>query len=130
MRPTRQRVRLAELLYENGHRHVTAEQLHSEAIDSGTPVSLATVYNTLHQLTRAGLLGQVVVAPGEAYFDTNHDAHHHFYHVSTGRLEDIHGDGIEVTGLPSAPEGASIHAIQVIVRLHDDPEAQQKLTSS
>ncbi|HEX2647790.1 MAG TPA: transcriptional repressor, partial [Candidatus Dormibacteraeota bacterium] len=49
LRPTRQRLALARLLLENGNRHVTAEQLHSEALAAGIPVSLATVYNTLHQ---------------------------------------------------------------------------------
>ncbi len=118
LRPTRQRVRLAETLFQETHRHVTAEQLHQEIIASGISMSLATVYNTLHQLTRVGLLTQVVIEPGQSYFDTNSDAHHHFYHVDSGRLEDIHGHGIEVIGLPDAPPGAKVSSIQVIVRVH------------
>jgi Fur family iron response transcriptional regulator len=117
LRPTRQRMGLAEILFRDGHRHVTAEQLHHEANATGLPISLATVYNTLHQLTRVGLINHVFVEPGQSYFDTNSAAHHHFYHVESGRLEDIHGDGIEITGLPPAPEGSAVTSIQVVVRL-------------
>jgi Fe2+ or Zn2+ uptake regulation protein len=74
LRPTRQRLALTQLLFNRGDRHVTAEQLHGEALASAIPVSLATVYNTLHQFTAAGLLREVVVEPGRSYFDTNIDA--------------------------------------------------------
>ena len=121
LRPTRQRVCLVETLFQEAHRHVTAEQLHNELVASGLPMSLATVYNTLHQLTRIGLLTQVVIEPGQSYFDTNSDAHHHFYHVDSGRLEDIHGHGIEVIGLPDVPAGATVSSIQVVVRVRGTP---------
>ena len=58
LRPTRQRVALGALLFRGDHRHVTPEILHQEAIGIGALVSLATVYNTLHQFTDAGLLCQ------------------------------------------------------------------------
>jgi len=61
LRPTRQRLALAKLLLESGPRHVTAEELFHEARSAGIPVSLATVYNTLHQFTSVGLLREVVV---------------------------------------------------------------------
>ena len=79
LRPTRQRLALAKLLFEPGFRHVTAEQLHAEAASANMRVSLATVYNTLHQFTRQGLLREVVVDPGRSYFDTNMGDHHHFF---------------------------------------------------
>ena len=119
LRPTRQRLALGRLLFDGGDRHVTAEALHGEAARAGVRVSLATVYNTLHQFTDAGLLRQVVVDGGCTYFDTNLDDHHHFYHVDHARLEDIPGHGIEVTGLPGVPEGAALERVEVIVRVHD-----------
>jgi len=117
LRPTRQRLALARLLFDQGNRHVSAEQLHGEAIDAAVRVSLATVYNTLHQFTAAGLLNEVVVEPGRSYFDTNVDDHHHFYFEDSGRLQDIPGDSILVNELPTAPSGTAIRRVDVIIRL-------------
>jgi len=125
LRPTRQRLALGRLLFEGGDRHVTAEALHGEASRAGVRVSLATVYNTLHQFTDAGLLRQVVVDGGCTYFDTNLTDHHHFYHVDDARLQDIPGEGIEVIGLPETPEGAELERIEVIVRVHAAPTKGQ-----
>jgi len=123
LRPTRQRLALAKLLFERGDRHVTAEQLHGEALAASVPVSLATIYNTLHQFIEAGLLREVVVSSGRSYFDTNVSDHHHFYFEDTGRLLDIPGEDIGVTSLPAPPEGTSVRRVDVIIRVADDPAA-------
>jgi len=124
LRPTRQRIALAKLLFEVGDRHVTAEDLHGEAQSGNVRVSLATVYNTLHQFTAAGLLRQVVVDSGRSYFDTNTSNHHHFFFEDTGRLKDIPGDAVTVSTLPAPPEGAKISRVDVIVRVDKDgPES-------
>jgi Fur family iron response transcriptional regulator len=117
LRPTRQRLALARLLFENGDRHVTAEQLHGEAAAATIPVSLATVYNTLHQFTEAGLLREVVVEPGRSYFDTNNADHHHFFCEANGLLQDIPAREVTVSGLPLAPDGTEIRRVDVIVRI-------------
>ncbi|HEX3498759.1 MAG TPA: Fur family transcriptional regulator [Stellaceae bacterium] len=117
LRPTRQRLALARLLFDRGNRHVTAEQLHGEAGDAGVRVSLATVYNTLHQFTAAGLLNEVVVEPGRSYFDTNVDEHHHFFFEDSGRLQDIPGNTVLVSKMPEAPSGTAIRRVDVIIRL-------------
>lgn len=117
LRPTRQRLALARLLFDAGHRHVTAEQLHDEALGDGVRVSLATIYNTLHQFTDVGILREVVVQSGRSYFDTNTDDHHHFYQESTGTLQDIPGDQVSVSALPEPPEGMEIDRVDVIVRV-------------
>jgi len=119
LRPTRQRIALARLLFAGGDRHVTAEQLHGQAIERDVRVSLATVYNTLHQLTQAGLLREVVVEPGRSYFDTNIADHHHFYHEPTGELQDIPGEKVGVTTLPKPPKGQRIERVDIIVRTRD-----------
>ena len=124
LRPTRQRIALAKLLFDAGDRHVTAEELHGEAESGNAAVSLATVYNTLHQFTAAGLLRQVVVDSGRSYFDTNTSDHHHFFFEDTGRLKDIPGDAVTVSTLPTPPAGARISRVDVIVRVDkDDPES-------
>ncbi|HEX3429908.1 MAG TPA: Fur family transcriptional regulator [Rhizomicrobium sp.] len=116
LRPTRQRRALAELLFQHGHRHVTAELLHQEAKDAGYSVSLATVYNALHQFTQAGLLQQVIVEPSHSYFDTNVNPHQHFYDEADRRLTDISAD-ISVSGLPQPPKGTKIERVDVVVRI-------------
>src|SRR5215469_13689996 len=117
LRPTRQRLALARLLLDNGDRHITAEQLHGEALGTDIRVSLATVYNTLHQFTEAGLLREVVVEPGRSYFDTNTADHHHFFCETTGMLQDIPGTAVVVGDLPHAPAGTEISRVDVIIRV-------------
>jgi Fur family transcriptional regulator, iron response regulator len=117
LRPTRQRLGLGKLLFEGGDRHVTAEELHGQAVEAGLRVSLATVYNTLNQFSAAGLLREVVVEAGRSYFDTNTSDHHHFFFENSGQLQDIPGDQIRVGDLPAAPDGSSVARVDVIVRL-------------
>ena len=117
LRPTRQRLELAGLLFRDGDRHLTAEGLHAEAQDAGVRVSLATVYNTLHQFTGAGLLRQVVVDASRSYFDTNIGDHQHFYCEDEGRLIDIAGDTIAVAGVPTPPKGTEIERVDVVIRV-------------
>ena len=117
LRPTRQRLALARLLFESGDRHVSAEGLHGEALAGGARVSLATVYNALNQFTAVGLLREIVVDSGRSYFDTNTSLHHHFFHEDTSRLEDIAGERITVSGMPEAPAGTAVSRVDVIVRV-------------
>lgn len=121
LRPTRQRLALARLLFERGDRHVTAEQLHGEALAAAVPVSLATVYNALHQFIGAGLLREVVVNPGRSYFDTNVSDHHHFFIEESGKLVDIPGDRIDVANVPAPPAGTAIRRVDVIIRVEREP---------
>ncbi len=120
LRPTRQRLALAKLLFGSGDRHVSAEQLHGEVVEAQIRVALATVYNTLHQFTAAGLLREVVVEPGRSYFDTNVEDHHHFYFQDTGRIEDSPGDDLRVLDLPEAPAGTRVARVDIIVRVAED----------
>ena len=117
LRPTRQRVDLVGLLFRAGDRHVTAESLHAEAARAGVQVSLATVYNTLHQFTEAGLLRQVVVDASRTYFDTNTGNHQHFFVQDEATLIDIPGENIAVAGVPAPPKGMSVERIDVVVRV-------------
>ncbi|MTI18488.1 transcriptional repressor [Rhodobacteraceae bacterium RKSG542] len=117
LRPTRQRVALAELLYSKGNRHISAEGLHEEAILASVPVSLATVYNTLHQFTEAGLLREVAVEGTKTYFDTNTTEHHHFYFEDENRIVDIPDSDLSLINLPTPPEGTEISRVEVIVRV-------------
>lgn len=117
LRPTRQRMALGWLLFGKGDRHVTAESLHEEAQKARVPVSLATIYNTLHQFTGAGFLREVAVEGAKAYFDTNTGNHFHFYVEGEGRLIDINNADLSLAHLPRPPEGMEIVGMDVVLRL-------------
>jgi Fur family iron response transcriptional regulator len=117
LRPTRQRMALGWLLFAKGDRHLTAEMLYEEANRAKIAVSLATVYNTLHQFTDAGLLREVTVNGSKTYFDTNVSDHHHFFIESEHNLVDIPGATSLVGELPPIPEGYEISRVDVVVRL-------------
>ena len=117
LRPTRQRVELAGHLFGGPDRHVTAESLAEEAARAGSKVSLATVYNTLHQFTEAGLLRQVIVDAARSYFDTNTGDHQHFFLEKEGLLIDIPGESIAVAGVPAPPPGLAVDRVDVVVRV-------------
>jgi Fur family iron response transcriptional regulator len=117
LRPTRQRVALAHLLFAQGHRHVSAEALHDEAMLASVPVSLATVYNTLHQFTDAGLLREVVLDGSKTYFDTNVSDHHHFFLEDDNVMFDVPEDALSLDRLPEPPAGMEISRVDVVIRL-------------
>jgi Fur family iron response transcriptional regulator len=117
LRPTRQRMALGWILFAKGDRHLTAEMLYEEASKAKVPVSLATVYNTLHQFTEVGLLRQVAVDGSKTYFDTNVTEHHHFFIEGENSLVDITDAEPIVGKMPAAPEGFEIARVDVVVRL-------------
>lgn len=120
LRPTRQRIALAELMFVGVDRHINAERLHNEAVAAGVSVSLATIYNTLNQFRDAGLLREIVVESGRSYFDTNTSDHHHFYFENGGQLVDIPSEDIVLAKLPDAPDGGKISRVDVVVRVRND----------
>jgi Fur family iron response transcriptional regulator len=117
LRPTRQRVALGWLLFAKGDRHITAEMLFEEATGSRVRISLATVYNTLHQFTEVGLLREIAVDGSKTYFDTNTSDHHHFLIEGTSQLFDIPTAYLDVVRLPEIPEGMEVARVDVVVRL-------------
>ena len=123
LRPTRQRIALGWLLFGRGNRHLAAEMLFEEARAAKLPVSLATVYNTLHQFTAAGILREIAVDGARVYFDTNTSDHHHFLVEDDGELYDIPGSTMAGLNLPKPPEGLKVARIDVVVRLRRETSA-------
>ena len=119
LRLTKQRIALVSNIFKFGNRHINAESLHNEMVDIGIKVSLAAVYNTLHGLTKLGLLRHVKVNSNQSYFDTNITKHHHFYDESNNSLIDIPENKINITDIPSPPKNKKISDVEVIISLRD-----------
>ncbi len=117
LRPTRQRCDLANLIFRRGDRHFTAEDLQGEAATANIPVSLATIYNNLHQFTEAGLLRTLSMDGSKTWFDTNVSNHYHFLIEGDNEVVDIPNGTVGISALPSAPEGYDIVHVDVTVRL-------------
>ena len=108
---------LAGLLFCGTNRHVNAEQLHDEATDRNIDVSLATVYNTLHQFTEAGLLREVPVDGACVYFDTNTNEHHHFVVEDSNEIIDVPCSRLHISSLPKPPDGYCLTHVDVVMRI-------------
>tara|TARA_X000001036_G_C20443192_1_gene710118 strand:- start:345 stop:788 length:444 start_codon:yes stop_codon:yes gene_type:complete len=118
LRPTKQRIKLAQLLIGDGqNKHITAESLFELVKKSDVSVSLATVYNTLKAFCDVGLINEVMVDGGKSYFDTRLDDHPHFFWEDTGQISDAPSEALEINNLPTAPNEYEITKIDVIIRL-------------
>lgn len=120
LRPTRPRLFIAARLIGLG-RHVTAEALYDELRGDGLSLSLATVYNTLHQFQGAGLVRELAVDGMTGVYDTDTSGHHHFYFEHEGRIADIPAGALAVGRLPPVPPGFEISRVEVLVRLAPRP---------
>jgi Fur family iron response transcriptional regulator len=117
LRPSRQRIALAQMLFAEGHRHVTADMLYAEALLAKLRISRATVYNTLHQFTEAGLVRRVTIDASKSYFDTNVSEHHHFFLEDVSEIVDISADDLTVRQMPAVPGGYEVDRLDILVRL-------------
>ena len=117
LRPTRQRIALAALLFRAGHRHVTADDLQRDAEAANVTMSLATVYNTLNQFADVGLIRRVAVEGGRTYFDTDAGDHQHFYVEGENRIIDVPSGSVRVGELPAPPPGYRIAHVDVVIRV-------------
>jgi Fur family iron response transcriptional regulator len=112
------------MLFGEHDQHIAAEDLHRQALDAGIPVSLATVYNTLHQFTDAGLLRILAVEGQRTYFDTNTSDHHHFFIEESNVVMDVPEGTVTVGDLPTPPEGMEIANVDVVIRLRPTRKAR------
>jgi Fur family iron response transcriptional regulator len=120
LRATPKRIAIGGLLFDGADRHVTADDVAMIARKAGVRVSLATVYNTLNQFVAAGLMKRITLDTDRTYFDTNVTEHHHLFYEEDGVLQDIPGESVRVEGLPPAPSGSKVRAVEVIVRMSGD----------
>ena len=117
LRPTRQRMIIADLLLNGHNRHFTAENLQSEINLSGNKMSIATVYNCLNKFKKCGLIKQVQTSNDISVFDTNINFHHHFLNEDTGELIDIKDEEISLNKLPKIHQEYLNNGVEVIVKI-------------
>jgi Fur family iron response transcriptional regulator len=116
VRPTRQRVDLARAIFGAGDRHFTAEMIHHETRSIRFAPTLGTIYNTLNEFARRGLLREIAIYDAKLWYDTKTGPHYHFYIEDSEELADIPDELLPAFDI-SPPDGMSIAAIDVIVRL-------------
>ena len=116
VRPTKQRMVLAKLLFEKGKRHVSAEDLYTEVRKEDRRISLATVYNTLKQFTKLDIVKEVVLDQNKSLYCNNNKSHYHLYIEDEGKVVDIPTENINLD-LPSFPACLNLHNVDVIVRV-------------
>lgn len=115
LKPTEQRVRIAELLM-SAPTHMTAERILATVRDSGEHISKATVYNTLKVLADYGFIRQIHLDPERSLYDSTRVPHHHFHDLETGELTDVDPQEIEFSRFPTLPQGMEAE-VEVIIRL-------------
>ena len=116
IRPTKQRMILAKLLFEKGDRHISAEELYLEVQKEDRKISLATIYNTLKQFTSLGLLKELVIDQNKSIYCSNHDSHYHLYIEDEDKIIDIPQKNIDLN-IPELPACLKFHNIDIIVRI-------------
>ena len=123
LRPTKQRVLIAEFLFERENTfHFTIENLDKLIRKKGSieKIALATIYNTVHAFEKAGHLKEILIKEGKNYFDTNTTSHHHFFDEKSNELIDINSNNIELRKIPQPPKGKSIKNINVVINIDND----------
>ena len=113
---TNQRLLVAKYLFDGHNKHITAEDLFKKLNKSNSKISLATVYNTLHEFYKSKLINKLTINSEKIYFDTNMSDHHHFYNKDDGILFDV-SNNLKIRGLPNPPKGKKIDKIEVLVHL-------------
>ena len=119
LRPTKQRVLIGDYLFDGIDKHVTAESLFKKLSNEKRGVSLATVYNTLHEFCKKELLNKITIDTDKVYFDTNISSHHHFFSDKEKLLLDIKSQDVIISSMPAAPKGKKIKKVELIIHLED-----------
>jgi len=119
---TQQRMDIAAILFDKPQ-HLSADQVLELVNQGDAAVSKATVYNTLGLFARKGLVNEVIVDPSKIFYDSNTLPHYHFYHVDSGKLEDIPPSAVALDQLPELPAGTHQERVDIIIRVNKNEPA-------
>ena len=114
--PTRQRVEIAEFLFQRPQ-HLSAEKILDGVTSQGNRVSRATVYNTMGLFSSKGVVREILIDRERVFYDSNTQVHQHLYNVDTGELTDIYDAEIDMVSAPELPEGLKIVDTDIVFKV-------------
>lgn len=90
------RLKILEILADASNRHLSAEDIYKDLLDSGEEIGLATVYRVLTQFESAGLVTRHNFEGGHSVFELDDGEHHdHMVCVETGEVVEFFSEEIE-----------------------------------
>jgi Fur family ferric uptake transcriptional regulator len=96
LKVTLPRLKILEILEGNRQRHLSAEDIYKELLETGEDIGLATVYRVLTQFEAAGLVKRHNFEGGHSVFEMDEGEHHdHMVCVDTGDVIEFMNDEIE-----------------------------------
>ena len=126
LRPTRQRLKICEVLFSTEKTFHFAISDLTKIIEEklNEKISLATVYNTVHAFKKKGYLKEISINSDKSYFDTNITEHHHFFDEDTNELIDCSNDDIDSVNVKKNITGKKIKSIEVLIKVANDNQNQ------
>ena len=126
LRPTKQRVKICELLFlrEKTFHFTINELVKKISNEMNEKISLATVYNTVHAFKKKGYLKEIAINSDKTYYDTNTSVHHHFYDEDTRELIDCDENDIDSINLKKNITGKKINSVEVLIKVASDNHNQ------
>ena len=126
LRPTKQRVKICELLFSREKTfHFTINDLAKKISDEmNEKISLATVYNTVHAFQKKGHLKEIAINSDKTYYDTNTSVHHHFYDEDTHELIDCNQNDIDTVNVKNNITGKKINSVEILIKVASDNQNQ------
>ena len=126
LRPTKQRVKICELLFlKDKTFHFTINDLVKKISDEmNEKISLATVYNTVHAFQKKGHLKEIAINSDKTYYDTNTSVHHHFYDEDTHELIDCNQNDIDTVHVKNNITGKKINSVEILIKVASDNQNQ------
>ena len=122
LRPTRQRIKICEVLFNTEKTfHFTINDL-SKIINEklNEKISLATIYNTVHAFNKKGYLKEITINTDKSYFDTNISHHHHFFDNSSKELIDLSNEDVEKIQINKSLPGKKISSVEILVKVENE----------
>ena len=96
LKVTLPRLKILEILEQSVLRHLSAEDIYRELLNTGEEIGLATVYRVLTQFEAAGLVARHNFEGGHSVFELDDGEHHdHMVCVETGDVVEFRNDQIE-----------------------------------